>query len=94
LGLKIISAKLETAISTLEQQADEIMAFVIGNGHRAFSQKFCYRGTIGSFNLKFSNLIRKVVDHIIDFEISDLTWLQMRLNGEYTRGHCLGLLCF
>jgi hypothetical protein len=33
---KFISAKLETVMSTLEQQADEIMAYATGNGHRAF----------------------------------------------------------
>jgi hypothetical protein len=69
---KFIYAKLETVMSTLEQQADEIMAYATGNGLRAFyvlqksfSKKFCYHqrmtnpGTIGPFNVRFSNLIRK-----------------------------------
>jgi hypothetical protein len=40
-------------------------------------------GTIDPFNVRFSNLIRKVVDHIIGFEISDVTWLQMRLKKKH-----------
>jgi hypothetical protein len=72
------------------------MAYAVGNGHRAFhllqksfSKKFCYHqrmtnpGIIGPFNLRFSNLLRKVVEHIIGFKISDVTWLQMRLKKKH-----------
>jgi hypothetical protein len=77
---KFISTKPETVMSALVQQADENMAYATGNGHRAFY--YCYHqrmtnpGTIGSVNVRFSNLIRKVVDHIIGFEISDVTWFR------------------
>jgi hypothetical protein len=100
---KFISAKLETVMSALEQQADEIMAYATGNGHRAFyllkksySKKICDHqrmtnpSTIGPFNVRFSNLIRKMVDHISGFEISDVTWLQMRLKKKH-RGCDLGI---
>jgi hypothetical protein len=106
---KFISARLESVPRKLESQADEIMAYaVVGNGHRAFhllqksfSKKFCYHqrmtnpGIIGPFNLRFSNLLRKVVEHIIGFNISDVTWLQTwRVRPRCTRGHRLGLFCF
>jgi hypothetical protein len=93
---KFISASLESVLRKLESQADEIMAYAVGNGHRAFhllqksfSKKFCYHqrmtnpGIIGPFNLRFSNLLRKVVEHIIGFKISDVTWLQMRLKKKH-----------
>jgi hypothetical protein len=106
---KFISAKLETVMSTLEQQADEIMAYATGNGHRAFyllqksfSKKFCYhqRMTNPGVQCQVLKPDKKggrphhwLRNFSRDVASDEVEKETWRVRHGYTRGHCLGLLC-
>ncbi len=38
---------------------------------------------ISPFNIRFSNLLRRISEHIIGFKVTDVAWLQMRLKKKH-----------
>lgn len=80
---------------SLETKGEEIMAYAAVSAHRAFfllqksfSEKFCYHQRmtdprlISPFNIRFSNLLRRVSEHIIGYKLSDVSWF-MRLKKKH-----------